>query len=85
MPSGAEGYPGNRYHAGKQNIDEIERLCWRRALETFKLDESQWAVNVQGEHIKSLTKPRNNLKKRFPGPWPMSFATLHSCSQVMFC
>lgn len=44
----AEGYPGKRYHGGKQILDEMELLCWRRALETFDLDATEWGVNVQG-------------------------------------
>ncbi|KAF2456862.1 serine hydroxymethyltransferase-domain-containing protein [Lineolata rhizophorae] len=43
----SEGYPGARYYGGNEYIDEAERLCQRRALETFGLDESQWGVNVQ--------------------------------------
>lgn len=43
----SEGYPGVRYYGGNENIDEIERLCQKRALELFKLDPNEWAVNVQ--------------------------------------
>lgn len=28
-------------------IDEMERLCQKRALEAFKLDPEKWGVNVQ--------------------------------------
>ena len=45
----SEGYPGARYYAGNEHIDESERLCQKRALDTFKLDENEWGVNVQGE------------------------------------
>ncbi|KAI1204426.1 serine hydroxymethyltransferase [Annulohypoxylon truncatum] len=43
----SEGYPGARYYAGNEFIDQSERLCQKRALETFGLDENEWGVNVQ--------------------------------------
>ena len=43
----SEGYPGARYYGGNENIDEIERLAQKRALEAYGLDENEWAVNVQ--------------------------------------
>ena len=44
----SEGYPGARYYGGNEHIDESERLCQQRALETFGLSEDEWGVNVQG-------------------------------------
>ncbi|KAI9749191.1 MAG: Replication factor A protein 1 [Chaenotheca gracillima] len=43
----SEGYPGARYYGGNQFIDESERLCQKRALETYGLKEEEWGVNVQ--------------------------------------
>jgi len=43
----SEGYPGSRYYGGNENIDQIELLCQKRALETFRLDPDEWGVNVQ--------------------------------------
>ncbi|CAM1502351.1 Fc.00g043350.m01.CDS01 [Cosmosporella sp. VM-42] len=43
----SEGYPGARYYGGNEHIDEAERLCQQRALQTFRLDPEQWGVNVQ--------------------------------------
>lgn len=43
----SEGYPGARYYGGNEHIDEAERLCQERALQTFGLKESEWGVNVQ--------------------------------------
>jgi len=43
----AEGYPGARYYGGNEVVDEVERLCQRRALAAFGLSEDEWAVNVQ--------------------------------------
>ncbi|KAF8538986.1 serine hydroxymethyltransferase [Trichophaea hybrida] len=43
----SEGYPGARYYGGNVQIDTVERLCQRRALETFNLDPAEWGVNVQ--------------------------------------
>ncbi|KAI1389273.1 serine hydroxymethyltransferase [Hypoxylon trugodes] len=43
----SEGYPGARYYAGNEFIDQSERLCQQRALEAFGLDEKEWGVNVQ--------------------------------------
>ncbi|PVH85373.1 glycine hydroxymethyltransferase, partial [Cadophora sp. DSE1049] len=44
---GTEGYPGGRFYGGRQHIDDIERLCCKRALQTFDLDPKEWGVNVQ--------------------------------------
>jgi len=43
----SEGYPGKRYYGGNLIIDQIELLCQQRALDLFKLDSRNWAVNVQ--------------------------------------
>ncbi|KAL5265894.1 hypothetical protein ACHWQZ_G006519 [Mnemiopsis leidyi] len=43
----AEGYPNARYYGGCKYIDQIELLCQKRALETFRLDPSMWGCNVQ--------------------------------------
>jgi len=43
----SEGYPGARYYGGNENIDRVERLCQKRALEAFHLDPEEWGVNVQ--------------------------------------
>ncbi|KAI9810696.1 MAG: glycine hydroxymethyltransferase shm1 [Phylliscum demangeonii] len=43
----SEGYPGARYYGGNDFIDEAERLCQERALQTFGLKEAEWGVNVQ--------------------------------------
>lgn len=43
----SEGYPGARYYGGNENIDKVELLCQKRALEAFNLDPEVWGVNVQ--------------------------------------
>ncbi|OQV05211.1 hypothetical protein CLAIMM_09990 [Cladophialophora immunda] len=43
----SEGYPGARYYGGNEHIDESERLCQKRALETYRLSPEEWGVNVQ--------------------------------------
>jgi len=43
----SEGYPGQRYYGGTENIDKIELLCQKRALEAYDLDPALWGVNVQ--------------------------------------
>jgi len=43
----SEGYPGARYYGGNENIDQVEELCQKRALEAFNLDPNEWGVNVQ--------------------------------------
>ena len=48
----SEGYPGARYYGGNKHIDEAERLCQERALETFGLNEKDWGVNVQCERCR---------------------------------
>ncbi|EXJ86455.1 serine hydroxymethyltransferase, mitochondrial [Capronia epimyces CBS 606.96] len=43
----SEGYPGARYYGGNEYIDQSERLCQKRALETYRLNPEEWGVNVQ--------------------------------------
>ncbi len=43
----SEGYPGARYYGGNEVIDKIENLTRSRALALFRLDQTQWHVNVQ--------------------------------------
>eukprot|EP00252_Welwitschia_mirabilis_P022135 TRINITY_DN5901_c0_g1_i1.p1 TRINITY_DN5901_c0_g1~~TRINITY_DN5901_c0_g1_i1.p1 ORF type:complete len:545 (+),score=79.02 TRINITY_DN5901_c0_g1_i1:106-1635(+) len=43
----SEGLPGKRYYGGNEYIDQSERLCQKRALEAFHLDDTRWGVNVQ--------------------------------------
>lgn len=43
----SEGYPGKRYYPGNEYYDAIENLAKERALQVFKLKESDWSVNVQ--------------------------------------
>jgi len=43
----SEGYPGARYYGGNENIDQVELLCQKRALDAFHLDPDEWGVNVQ--------------------------------------
>lgn len=37
----------SRYYGGQENIDKVELLCQKRALELYDLDPKQWGVNVQ--------------------------------------
>ena len=37
----------SRYYGGNEIIDQVERLCQKRALEVFGLNPEQWGVNVQ--------------------------------------
>lgn len=43
----AEGLPGARYYGGTEVVDVIENVCRSRALSAFRLEPSQWGVNVQ--------------------------------------
>jgi glycine hydroxymethyltransferase len=43
----SEGMAGARYYGGNEHIDEIERICMKRALSAYGLDETKWGVNVQ--------------------------------------
>lgn len=43
----SEGYPGARYYGGNETIDKIEKLCQKRALKAFHLNETEWGCNVQ--------------------------------------
>ena len=60
----SEGYPGRRYYGGNEYIDEIERLCQKRALETYGLDSAKWGINVQpysGMHVYMYVHPINEI------------------------
>lgn len=43
----SEGYPNARYYGGNENIDKIEEIAKKRALECFGLSAEKWGVNVQ--------------------------------------
>lgn len=43
----AEGYPGKRYYAGNEIVDQIEILAQERALRLFNLNPKKWGINVQ--------------------------------------
>lgn len=43
----SEGLPGARYYGGNEYIDKIERLCRKRALQLYGLNDEDWGVNVQ--------------------------------------
>ena len=43
----SEGYPAARYYGGNEVIDKVENLCRERAFKLFRLDPTQWHVNVQ--------------------------------------
>uniref|UniRef100_UPI00358E98AC serine hydroxymethyltransferase, cytosolic n=1 Tax=Myxine glutinosa TaxID=7769 RepID=UPI00358E98AC len=43
----SEGYPGARYYGGTKFVDELERLCQKRALDLYGLKAEEWGVNVQ--------------------------------------
>jgi glycine hydroxymethyltransferase len=56
----SEGYPGARYYGGNENIDQVEMMCQKRALEAFHLDSEEWGVNVQ-----SLSGSPANFQVRY--------------------
>jgi glycine hydroxymethyltransferase len=43
----SEGQIGKRYYGGCEVVDEVEKLCKKRALELYRLDQNIWGVNVQ--------------------------------------
>ncbi len=43
----AEGYAYARYYGGNEEVDKLESLCKKRALELFGLKEKDWYVNCQ--------------------------------------
>eukprot|EP00798_Chlamydomonas_sp_ICE-L_P015883 gene15883-22011_t len=43
----SEGQPGARYYGGNEQVDKIELLCKKRALEAFSVSPEEWGVNVQ--------------------------------------
>ena len=43
----SEGLPGKRYYGGNEFIDQLETLCQKRALSVYRLNDTEWGVNVQ--------------------------------------
>lgn len=43
----AEGYAYARYYGGNEEVDKLESICKKRALELFGLKEKDWHVNCQ--------------------------------------
>ena len=43
----SEGQINERYYGGCEYIDSIEQLCIDRALNTYRLENNKWGVNVQ--------------------------------------
>ena len=43
----SEGYAGQRYYGGNEYIDDMERLCQKRALAAYSLTADKWGINVQ--------------------------------------
>ncbi|KAL8556604.1 hypothetical protein ACS0TY_004163 [Phlomoides rotata] len=43
-----EGMPGARYYGGNQYIDEIETICYERALAAFGFDYESWGDRIMG-------------------------------------
>lgn len=77
----SEGYPGSRYYGGNENIDQVELLCQKRALEVFDLDPEQWGVNVQ-----SLSGSPANFQVRHCFCLPCQFiAHFAFCAAGLHC
>ncbi len=76
----SEGYPGARYYGGNEHIDEAERLCQKRALQTFGLREDEWGVNVQRVPLCSFQSPHvlTSIFQLFPDLLQIYMLTLPS-------
>lgn len=61
----AEGTPGRRYHAGCENVDRVESLAIRRALELFGAQyagvQSHSASNANAQVLAALLEPGDTL------------------------
>ena len=49
----SEGYPGLRYYGGTQNIDALERLTMKRALNVFRF-ENTFTVRIVQRYLYML-------------------------------
>ena len=47
------------------NLEAMERLCWRKALDAFGLDDNEWGFDIQcnspGFLAYDITKPHSIL------------------------
>ena len=58
----SEGRPGARYYGGNENVDRVELLCEKRALEAYRLNPANWGVNVQPYSGRSaLQQPQRHI------------------------
>ena len=62
----SEGQPGARYYGGNTNVDRIELLCQRRALEAFHLSDKEWGVNVQPYSGRRALAPAAHAASHIP-------------------
>lgn len=67
-----------RYYGGNQCIDEIERLCQRRALEAYDLDPEKWGVNVQPYSGKYMQRYKSKVFQ-----WQFLHQFQHKILQVL--
>lgn len=59
----------DRYYGGTEFVDELERLCQKRALQAYQLDPQKWGVNVQpysGTRVLTRARPAT-LASTCPG------------------
>lgn len=55
----SEGLPGARYYGGNEYVDELERLCQKRALEAFSLDPKVCPLLRDSSSGQALNIPTN--------------------------
>ena len=67
-PKAAEGYPGNRFHAGCRNADTLERLAIERARRLFGAVIGQQTASANVQYgIQGQQAPEMNLETWIDG------------------
>lgn len=71
-----------RYYGGTECVDELERLCQKRALDVYGLDPDRWGVNVQ-PYSGMAFQMASHQKSNSLSTWQISVCQCHSLALLV--